>query len=35
MAKKHDLSEKKNFRMLRAGAVAVAVERKICATPTA
>jgi hypothetical protein len=34
MAKKHDLSEK-NFRMSRAGAVAVAVERKICATLTA
>jgi hypothetical protein len=34
MAKKHDLSEKK-IRMSRAGAVAVAVERKICATPTA
>jgi hypothetical protein len=33
MAKKHDLSEKKNFRLSRA--VAVAVERKICATPTA
>jgi hypothetical protein len=31
MAKKHDLSEKKNFRLSRA----VAVERKICATPTA
>jgi hypothetical protein len=30
MAKKHDLSEKK-FHMSRA----VAVERKICATPTA
>jgi hypothetical protein len=30
--KKHDLSEK-NFRMSRA--VAVDVERKICATPTA
>jgi hypothetical protein len=37
LAKKHDLSKKKNFRMSRAGAaaVAVAVERKICATPTA
>jgi hypothetical protein len=34
MAKKYDLS-KKNFRMSRAVAVAVAVERKICATPTA
>jgi hypothetical protein len=33
MAKKHDLSEKKKFRVSRA--VAVAVERKICATPTA
>jgi hypothetical protein len=33
MVKKHDLSEKKIFRMSRAGAVAV--ERKICATPTA
>jgi hypothetical protein len=32
MAKKHDLSEKK-FRLSRA--VAIAVERKICATPTA
>jgi hypothetical protein len=32
MAKKHDLSEKK-FR--RSRAVAVAVKRKICATPTA
>jgi hypothetical protein len=31
MAQKHDLSEKK-FRLSRAGAVAV--ERKICATPT-
>jgi hypothetical protein len=29
MAKKHDLSEKKIFRPSRA------VERKICATPTA
>jgi hypothetical protein len=35
LAKKHDLSKKKFFRMSRAGAVAVAVERKICATPTA
>jgi hypothetical protein len=35
MAKKHDLSEKKNFRPSRAVAVAVAVEHKICATPTA
>jgi hypothetical protein len=35
MAKKYDLSEKFFFRMPRAGAVAVAVERKICATPTA
>jgi hypothetical protein len=36
MAKNHDLSEKK-ICMSRAGAVAVAVtvERKICATPTA
>jgi hypothetical protein len=36
MAKKFDLSEIKKFRMSRAGAVAVAiaVERKICATPT-
>jgi hypothetical protein len=36
MAKKHDLTEF-FFRMSRAGAVAVAVavERKICATPTA
>jgi hypothetical protein len=32
MAKKHDLSEKK-IRLSRA--VAIAVERKICATPTA
>jgi hypothetical protein len=32
MAKKHDLSEKK-FRLLRADAVAV--QRKVCATPTA
>jgi hypothetical protein len=37
MAKKHVLSEKKIFRLSRAVAfaVAVAVERKICATPTA
>jgi hypothetical protein len=35
MAKKHDLSDKKKFRLSRAVAVAVAVERKICATPTA
>jgi hypothetical protein len=34
MAKKHYLSEK-YFRMSIAGATAVAVERKICATPTA
>jgi hypothetical protein len=32
MAEKHDLSDK-FFRLSRA--VAVAVERKICATPTA
>jgi hypothetical protein len=31
MAKKHDLSDKK----MSDRAVAVAVERKICATPTA
>jgi hypothetical protein len=35
MAKKHDLSDKNFFRLSRAGAGAVAVERKICATPTA
>jgi hypothetical protein len=37
MAKKHDLSDKFFFRLSRAVAVAVAVavERKICATPTA
>jgi hypothetical protein len=34
MAKKHNLSDF-FFRMSRAGAVAVAVERKFCATPTA
>jgi hypothetical protein len=33
MAKKHDLSDKIFFRLSRA--VAVAVERKICATPAA
>jgi hypothetical protein len=39
MTKKHDKSEKKNFRLSRAVAAAVAaavaVERKICVTPTA
>jgi hypothetical protein len=35
MAKKHDLSEKKKFRLSRAVGVAVTVERKICATSTA
>jgi hypothetical protein len=36
MAKKHDLSNKKNFRLSRAVAVAVAATvREICATPTA